>query len=124
MQQFSLEQYNPPSAVASRTPRTLRDCMAVGFWHARIMVFSFLIVFLGVVLITWMMPPRYDSQTKILVKSNRVDQVVSPDRNTQLVAPDMTEVDLNSEVELLKSRDLLEKVVVETDLQSSSPPTL
>jgi uncharacterized protein involved in exopolysaccharide biosynthesis len=124
MQQINLEQYSPAAAMTNRTPGSLRDCMALAFRHARLMVWSFLIIFLGVVLITWMMPPRYDSQTKILVKSNRVDQVVSPDRNTQLVAPDMTETDLNSEVELLKSRDLLEKVVVETRLQNASPPTL
>ena len=43
-------------------------------------------------------------QVKILVKRDRADPVVNPDPNTQLAMASLTEEDLNSEVELLKSR--------------------
>ncbi|PYV62755.1 MAG: hypothetical protein DMG97_39560, partial [Acidobacteria bacterium] len=51
-----------------------------------------------------------------MVKRERIDAVVGPTQNTQFIREDMTEQDLNSEVELLKSRDLMEKVVLETGL--------
>jgi type II secretory pathway predicted ATPase ExeA/uncharacterized protein involved in exopolysaccharide biosynthesis len=54
---------------------------------------------------------------KILVKRERVDQVMSGDPNVRpLVRTDVTDDDLNSEVELLKSRDLLAKVAVAAGL--------
>lgn len=58
---------------------------------------------------------------KILVNRDRADDVVTPNPDTRIVssqAPSVTEQDLNSEVELLKSRDLLQKVVITCSLQA------
>ena len=52
---------------------------------------------------------------------DRADDVVTPNPDTRIVtsqAPSVTEEDLNSEVELLKSRDLLEQVALACNLES------
>jgi uncharacterized protein involved in exopolysaccharide biosynthesis len=96
---------------------TLRDLMAVGFRHSEMVVRTFLAIFLVIALYILLRPRQYESEMKILVKQERVDPVVSsdessPSQNWQTVS----EAQLNSEVELLKSRDLLTKVVVATGL--------
>jgi protein tyrosine kinase modulator len=62
--------------------------------------------------------PKYVAQMKILVLRQRVDAVITPEANSpvQWGGDQVSEEDLNSEVELLKSTDLLRKVVVETGL--------
>jgi uncharacterized protein involved in exopolysaccharide biosynthesis len=98
---------------------TLRDLMAVGFRHRRLMLLSFLVIFLGTLVATLLMPRQYETHMKILVKRERVDPVVSPESNTPaLLSRDLTEEDVNSEVELLKGRDLLEKVVIACGLHT------
>jgi uncharacterized protein involved in exopolysaccharide biosynthesis len=99
-------------------PFTPRDWAAVGFRQRRVIVNTFLAVFGAVVLITWLMPTQYESETEILVKRERTDPVISPDNSQQASAqPEVTEQDLNSEVEILHSHDLLEKVAVESGLR-------
>src|SRR5439155_25976437 len=120
MQDLNVQLYSAPRLPASPLTPTVRDWVAVGFRHGRLIVMSFVTVMLGVVLFTVLTPPQYEAEVKIMVKRERLDPVVGPDRDTQLIAQDMTEVDLNSEVELLKSRDLLEKVVVENGLHQQS----
>jgi uncharacterized protein involved in exopolysaccharide biosynthesis len=76
---------------------------------------------LGVIVL----PNNYQAEMKILVKHNRVDAAVSSGRDGALANPqDVTEEELNSEVELLKGRDLLEKVVISCKLQESQPPNV
>jgi len=117
MRKVHLELFDKPQLPSSPASISLRDWVAVGFRRRRLMVASFLVIFLSVLLLTWLMPAQYEAQIKILVKRERVDPVISPGSNTQLVPqPDVAEMDLNSEVELLNSRDLLEKVVVENRL--------
>ena len=118
MQDMNLVPYSAPSVPATQQSPTLRDAVAVGFRHRWLMVMSFFGVFLGVVTFTWLTPPSYEAHVKILVKRERIDPVLGPTQNTtQLIPEAIGEQDLNSEVELLKSRDLMEKVVVETGLQ-------
>src|SRR5580658_2490949 len=62
--------------------------------------------------------PQYVAQMKILVLRQRVDAVISPEATSPVVwgGDQVSEEDLNSEVELLKSSDLLRKVAVMTGL--------
>jgi uncharacterized protein involved in exopolysaccharide biosynthesis len=62
--------------------------------------------------------PEYAAQMKLLVLRHRVDAVISPEAVSPVVwgGDQVSEDDLNSEVELLKSTDLLRKVVVVTGL--------
>jgi uncharacterized protein involved in exopolysaccharide biosynthesis len=100
-------------------PFTIRDWAAVGFRQRRVILGTFLAVFGAVVLITLLMPTQYESEVEILVKRERMDAVVSLANSQQTSAqPEVTEQDLNSEVEILHSHDLLEKVAVESGLSS------
>ncbi len=79
----------------------------------------FLGVFFGSVLTVLLLPRTFEAEMKILVNRDRVDTVVTPDPNAaEVVAPvpAVSEEDINSEVELLKSRDLLESVVLASGL--------
>src|SRR5271155_5512611 len=72
-------------------------------------------------LVMWfagMWTPTYVAHMKILVVRQRVDAIISPEVNSpiQWGGDQVSEEDLNSEVELLKSTDLLRKVVVATGL--------
>jgi polysaccharide biosynthesis transport protein len=74
-------------------------------------------------------PRIYIAEMKILVKRERLDPIMTSDARAPAPAPsDITETELYSEVELLKSRDLLERVVLETglhqrDASSGQTPT-
>jgi uncharacterized protein involved in exopolysaccharide biosynthesis len=96
---------------------TLRDLMAIGFRHQRLVLVSFILIFSAMAAFVLLRRPQYEAQMKILVKRERVDPLVSPDASSQ--SPfllGVTEEELNSEVALLRSRDLLTKVVVATGL--------
>ena len=84
------------------------------------MALSFLGVFLGAVLAVFMLPVRYRANTKILVKRERLDPLVTPDSSSALpqMPSGVTETELNSEVELMNSLDLLRRVVTTCGLQN------
>ena len=68
-------------------------------------------------LLTAVMPRRYESTMKFLVNNERADLVITPERN-QLEPPrqELTEAEVNSEMELLKSQDILHGVVADQKL--------
>jgi uncharacterized protein involved in exopolysaccharide biosynthesis len=98
---------------------TLRDFVAIGFRHQRVMALCFVGVFTGTLLSALLLPPTYRADTKILVKKERLDPVVSPEQNAPMMFKDsVSEEDLNSEVELISSEDVLRKVVTECGLEN------
>ena len=100
-----------------RSP-TLRDLLAIAFRHRRLMMISFLGILFGSILTAVLQPNRYEAGMKILVKRERVDPVVTSEASTlPQFSVGVTEEELNSELELLKSRDLLEKIVLASGLQ-------
>jgi uncharacterized protein involved in exopolysaccharide biosynthesis len=97
---------------------TLRDLLTIAFRHRLLIAISFLGILSGSILVALLQPNRYATGMKILVKRERVDPVVTAEASAlPQFALGVTEEDMNSEVALLKSRDLLEKVVVACDLQ-------
>jgi uncharacterized protein involved in exopolysaccharide biosynthesis len=104
---------------------TLRDFLAIGFRHRRLLLNTFLGIFLAAVLIAFLLPKEYESQMKILVRHERAESVVSPERETpQQLRTEVSEEELQSEAELLRSRELLTKAVIACGLHklgSSSP---
>jgi uncharacterized protein involved in exopolysaccharide biosynthesis len=105
---------------AAQSP-TARDLMAMLFRRRRILVFSFFGILLGTILVVIFQPNQYSSEMKILVKRGRLDPVVTPEATTtQPFDSVVTEEELNSEMELVKSRDLLEKVVIACNLEKSN----
>jgi uncharacterized protein involved in exopolysaccharide biosynthesis len=99
---------------------TLRDLLSVGFRQKRLMINTFLGVFSLVILLAAILPRKYQSEMKILVRHERADNMVTPDREQPMqLRTDVSEEELQSEAELLKSRDLLAKVVETCDLQEA-----
>jgi uncharacterized protein involved in exopolysaccharide biosynthesis len=91
---------------------TARDVVAIGFRHKRVMVLCFVGVVVGVLLSALVLPTKYRAETKLLVKRERVDPVISPEQNAPMMFKDtVAEEDINSEVELIQSQDVLHKVV-------------
>ena len=68
------------------------------------------IMFLAIV-ISVVMPKQYVSEMKFLVQNARSNVVVTPEKtNPQNVASDVTETQVNSELEMLRSHDVLDPV--------------
>ncbi len=68
-------------------------------------------------LVTILMPKKYESRIKFLVKNERADLIITPDKSSPTPAPnEVTETQVNSEIELLRSRNILETVVNDAKL--------
>jgi len=103
-----------PAAISTFTTR---DLVAMGFRHRRALLISFFAVLVGTAITAEIMP-RYEAHTEILVHRERVDPVVSAQPGSPMVVNDfVTEEQLNSEAELLKSDDVLRPVVMATGLE-------
>jgi len=99
---------------------TLRDWLAIGFRQRRLIVNTFLGIFSIAIIIAFLLPKKYEAQMKILVRHERAEQVVSADRESSIQrSTEVSEEELQSEAELIRSRDLLGNVVVACDLQAS-----
>jgi uncharacterized protein involved in exopolysaccharide biosynthesis len=98
---------------------TLRDVLAVIFRRRPLFVGAFLVVLAGTVLYGWLMP-SYQSRMKVLLRRGRADPMVTPEQKSpvEFARPEISEEELNSEVELLRDQDLLRVVVEENQLAS------
>jgi len=110
-----------PRIDAPSTLTAQRDWLVIGFRHRRVIALTFLGIFAGAALSAFLLPPRYQSNTKILVKHERQDPLVTPDASNAVpqIPLSPTETELGSEMVLLKSRDLLEAVVTKCGLQNA-----
>jgi uncharacterized protein involved in exopolysaccharide biosynthesis len=102
---------------------TLRDVAAVFFRHWRLWLVSFVAIF-ALVLLYGLLAPAYQAEMKVLVRRSRVDPVMTP---TLAQAPqfdyrEVSEEELNSEVELLRDKEILGHVVQAAGLITDHPP--
>ena len=67
----------------------VKDLVAIGFRHQRAMLLCFLAVFCGAVMVGILMPTSYQAHTKTLIKRERVDPVISPGQNAQVMVKDV-----------------------------------
>ena len=100
---------------------SLRDVTAVLFRQRKPLISSFVVILLLVIVLSGALSPSYVAETKILVRHGRMDPVVTSQSNApqQVMPEEITDSELNSEVELLNSRDLLRKVVLANGLQTN-----
>jgi uncharacterized protein involved in exopolysaccharide biosynthesis len=120
--ELAIQQNREPALAIS-----MRDAMMPVFRHRRLVTLVFFGIFLGAILCMLLLPRKYEAEMKILVNRERVDAVVTPDPdnvNGPGIVPAVSEEDLNSEVELIKSRDLLERVAIACSLTSESKSAL
>src|SRR5690349_12637257 len=107
-----------PPDMEDDNPVSLRDLAAI-LARRRWQVLIAFAVTLGVVAAgTFLMPKQYQARIKVLVKNERADMIVSPDRNgTAGYRTEVGEAQINSEIELLTGNNLLRQVVVKCGLE-------
>jgi uncharacterized protein involved in exopolysaccharide biosynthesis len=91
---------------------TPRELAATLFRRPRLVAASFGFALLATMLFV-VFSARYESHFKVLLRRGRFDPIVSsqPPSAMDFTRPDITEEELNSEVELLRDEDLLKQVV-------------
>lgn len=109
-----------PSPGKSEAQVSVRDVASVVFRHKSLLLMTFMAVALGTAAITFLMPNEYESRMKILVKNTRSDVPITPEQTVgstgNSLENDVSENQINSEIELLTSEDLLKQVVTECGL--------
>lgn len=99
---------------------SLRDLLLPLFRHKRLFALSFCGILLGTVLAAVLLSSQYKASMEVLVDQERSDPVVTSEATLQssVSPPPVTEEEINSEVELLRSPDVLKDVVVANGLQN------
>jgi polysaccharide biosynthesis protein PslE len=122
-QSFIITQPEQVPAVQGRgySP-SLRDLVAVGFRRRRLIGLSFLGIFLGAAVVAVLTGNKYEASMKILMRHRRADPVVGAVDAVGYVQTAVNEEELNSEIQLIESSDLLEQVVVACGLDKVKPP--
>src|SRR5258708_28637358 len=99
---------------------SLRDGAGALFRRRALVLSIFLIVVIGTAIVTFLLPNKYESRTKILVKNQRVDVAITAEQTGGAPPPtvenEVSENQINSEIELLTSKDLLTQVVTDCGL--------
>lgn len=113
--------------ILSRRPLSFgaRDLLAIGFRRRGLIALTFAAIFIIVSVVAFSRPTVYEATMKILVKRERAEEIVSADQAATYQAnTGVTEQEINSEIELLWSRDLHEKVVVANRLHERANRSL
>jgi uncharacterized protein involved in exopolysaccharide biosynthesis len=102
--------------------------LAARHWRMMLAIFFGCIGLAG--LLTIVLPRRYESRMKFLVNNERADLVITPEKGPSRVPiAEVNEAEVNSEMELLRSRDILEAIANDAKLyrpyekQKSVTPT-
>lgn len=87
------------------------------FPHWRLFVTVFAVMFTCTAITILLLPAKYESQMKILVSSEPQDLVITPnDGRTSAGVQEMVEDRVNSEIQVMTSRDVLRDVVMRSGL--------
>lgn len=107
----------------STQPIAVRDVASVIFRRKRALSITFLSVVAIAFALALLLPNKYESSAELLLERARADAVISPERTANYQAPseEVSEADLDSELELLKTNDILHKVVLENGLAGPNP---
>lgn len=107
--------------VDDNSPVSLRDITAILVRRKWQIAITFLLIVTGVAVATFLMPKQYETRMKILVKNERANMIVSANGNDlSAYHGEVSEADINSEIELLNSDNLLRQVVVKCGLERSN----
>ena len=94
---------------------SLRGTSRTLFRHKRKMVLFFVVVLGGVTAATLLMPRAYRSQSKLFIRLGRENVILDPTTTLNqapvVAVPQSRENEINSVIEILRSRSLLEQVV-------------
>ena len=110
-----------PSENSNTT--SLADIAAILIRRKWQILATFFVTVAAVVAGTLLMPKQYETQMKVLVKNERADMIVSADRNgASDYRGEVSEAEINSEIELLNSNNLLQEVVTKCGLDRLENP--
>jgi uncharacterized protein involved in exopolysaccharide biosynthesis len=93
------------------------------FRYQRLLSICFFGILLLAIITAFVLPPKFESSTKLLVQHAREDALITPDRmdNYRPAATEVSEADLDSEMELLRTDDILRRVVLKNGLAGPNP---
>jgi uncharacterized protein involved in exopolysaccharide biosynthesis len=103
------------------SPDAVRELLAVVFRNLRLIRITFLAVFAAAILTFAMYGIKYEADTQVLVKHRRAEEVVSTDANIrepESSTDSPVEREINTEISLLKSQDLLTEVAKASGLDA------
>ncbi len=101
----------PPEPAIDDGSLSLRALVEALFRQQRIFIGVFVAVIVATVAVTVLTPKAYESRMKILVQNGRRNASITPEKAERVITNDMvTEEEINSEVELIDSNDLLQTV--------------
>jgi uncharacterized protein involved in exopolysaccharide biosynthesis len=98
---------------------SLRELAAPLFRRKQVLIATFLIALTVAVAATLLVPPQFTSHMSLLVNRERLDPLVTTEATTRTLTSSQpaSEEEINSEAQLVKSRDVLEQVVYANGLQ-------
>ena len=100
---------------------TLRDLLMPVFRHRRAAQLMFLGMLAGAGVVATTTEPVFESDMKFLVRRERVERAIGAEEDAPIIGRlEVGEEEVYSEVELLKSRDLLQNVARASGLQPAS----
>jgi protein tyrosine kinase modulator len=100
----------------TRSSYTARDLAAAIFRHRRIAASSIIAMVAGAILAAYYLP-SYTGEFQVLVRRSRIDPVVTAEQDSRPeMKPGVTEEELNSEAQVMRSADVLRPVVLATGL--------
>ncbi|MDR4497503.1 MAG: P-loop NTPase [Candidatus Scalindua sp.] len=111
--------------VAIEHDFTFMDFLTVIYKHKYKILVIFLSIVTTVALYTFRMTPIYEAETRLIIKPGR-ENIYKPevgDDNRSIITSDRTEM-LNSEIEIITSRDLAEKAVTTIGLDTIYPDSI
>ena len=101
---------------------TLREITTAAFRRKLLFLVPFGAIVALTLALALLLPDRYQSRMKILVRNARADAMITPEAtNATNGSGEVTESQINSEIALLTSKDLLEQVVLQSGLDKTAP---
>lgn len=99
---------------------SLKDFLSLVFRRKRAILICFAGVLLGTFLVLLIRASEYTASTKVMLRRERLDATISPNTNTEPPPQQavFTEEELNSQIELMQSEDVLRKVAVVCGLEN------
>jgi uncharacterized protein involved in exopolysaccharide biosynthesis len=109
------------SSFLAPTNISLRGIATTLFRKKWLVLATFLTACVAASLFAWLLPDKYESRMKLLVRNMRADSPVTAGSEVAADRNEVSESQIVSEIELLKSRDLLEKLVKQQNLAHKEP---
>ncbi len=109
------------SSFLSKPNLSLRDGAVVLFRRKWLILTTLLTALIVTAFVVSRTTDKYESRMKLLVKNMRADVPVTATSKDSAADNEVSESQINSEIELLKGRDLLEQVVKQVKLAKTSP---